>query len=56
MQSDDGVYVNLFAPATLRWQQGGAHCELTQQTRYPNDGNVEMRITASKPVAFGFES
>ncbi len=52
MRSDDGVYVNLFTPSTLRWQQGGAQCELRQETHYPNDGAVEIRIIASKPVEY----
>ena len=52
MQSNDGVYVNLFAPSTLRWKQGSAHCQLTQQTKYPAEGAVEMRISASHPVDY----
>jgi DUF1680 family protein len=50
LRSPAGVYVNLYVPSKLRWKtEGGAVFELTQQTRYPLDGNVQIQVTASRP-------
>jgi DUF1680 family protein len=48
-RSPDGVYVNLYVPSKLRWKTEGAVFELTQQTRYPLDGNVQIQVAASRP-------
>jgi hypothetical protein len=50
LRSADGVYVNLFAPSKVRWIDGTASCGLTQETRYPLDGRVTMKVSASAPV------
>jgi DUF1680 family protein len=48
--SSDGVYVNLYVPSKLRWQVAGARLTLEQQTKYPLDNAVEMKISTSRPV------
>jgi DUF1680 family protein len=40
----DGVYVNLFLPSRLTWQQHGTRCTLTQQTSYPTSNRTELRL------------
>jgi uncharacterized protein len=50
LKSADGVYVNLFAPSTVRWIEGAAKCALTQQTNYPFDGKITIMMSASVPV------
>jgi DUF1680 family protein len=50
LRSGDGVYVNLFTPSRVRWTEGAATCALTQETNYPFDGKVTMRMSASTPV------
>jgi len=50
LRSADGVYVNLFTPSNVRWTEGAAKCALTQQTSYPFDGNITIRVSASSPV------
>ena len=50
LRSADGVYVNLFAPSRVRWIQGAATCGITQETNYPFDGRVTMKVAASAPV------
>ena len=45
---DDSLYVNLFIPSVLNFRQ--KKLTLTQQTRYPLDGAVQLRIAAEKPV------
>ncbi len=51
-RDDQGVYVNLYIPSTLRWQQNGTSVSLTQTGSYPNDGNVEFELTLSKSIEF----
>ena len=46
----DGVYVNLFAPSTLDWQERGIR--LTQETRFPEDQAVRLRVHSSRPARF----
>jgi hypothetical protein len=43
------VYVNLYVPSTLRWEEDGAQLSLTQTGDYPYDGKVAFTLTASKP-------
>jgi len=50
LRSADGVYVNLFTPSSVRWMEGGARCTLTQETNYPFDSRVTMKMSASSPV------
>jgi DUF1680 family protein len=40
--NDNGVYVNLFIPSTLNWEQKGL--KLTQQTRYPEESTTNLLI------------
>jgi DUF1680 family protein len=51
-RDDQGVYVNLYIPSTLRWQQNGTSVSLTQKSSYPNDGVIEFEFTLSKPTDF----
>ena len=47
-----GVYVNLYIPSTLKWTQGGALVELTQQSAYPYDAHVQFEVKVSQPAEF----
>ena len=38
----DTLYVNLFIPSQLTWKEQGL--TLTQETRFPDDGKVTLRI------------
>ena len=44
------VYVNLYVPSTLRWEEDGAMMSLTQAGGYPYDGKVVFSVAASKPA------
>lgn len=48
----DGVFVNLYIPSTLRWEQRGAQISLTQSGRYPLDDGVALEVTTSRPASF----
>ncbi len=52
-RDDNGVFVNLFLPSTLRWiTAGGAQCTLTQTGDYPIEGQIKMSLRASRPAEF----
>lgn len=44
------VYVNLYIPSTLRWNEGGAALSLKQESNYPFDERVAFTVTASQPA------
>jgi uncharacterized protein len=52
LRSDDGVYVNLFTPSTLRWKAGSSSLGLKQETNYPFDGSIQIHVSASQPTEY----
>jgi DUF1680 family protein len=48
LRSADGVYVNLFTPSTLRWKDGSGNHGLKQDTKYPFDNKVQIRVSGSQ--------
>jgi len=48
----EGIYVNLFLPSRVRWVQGGTHCTLTQQTRYPTTNAIQLQLDMPRPEMF----
>ena len=48
----EGIYVNLFLPSRVRWVQGGTHCTLTQQTRYPTTNAIQLQLDIPRPEMF----
>ena len=48
----EGIYVNLFLPSRVRWVQGGTHCTLTQQTRYPTTNAIQLQLDMARPEMF----
>ncbi|MEO7144898.1 MAG: beta-L-arabinofuranosidase domain-containing protein, partial [Bryobacteraceae bacterium] len=51
-RSADGVYLNLYVPSRLTWTVKSARCALVQQTGYPADSLVTMRMELSSPREF----
>jgi DUF1680 family protein len=49
---NDGLYVNLYIPSTLRWTQDGAQVSLTQRSEYPFASAVKFDLTVSKTTEF----
>jgi uncharacterized protein len=47
-----GVYVNLYLPSSVRWNQQGVRCSLQQSGEYPFGDTVSMRLAASQPQQF----
>lgn len=48
----DRLYVNLYMDNTARIEMNGKSVEVTQQTKYPWDGKVELIITPDQPSKF----
>jgi len=48
----DGLYVNLYVPSRLSWTMNSVRCVLTQQTAYPADSLVTLRMELSAPLEF----
>jgi hypothetical protein len=44
--------VNLYVPSSVEWRRGDVPVKLTQQTRYPDAPEIEIRVQASAPVRF----
>ena len=48
LRSADGVYVNLFTPSRVQWNDGGARYGLTQKTKYPFDNKIQIEVSGSQ--------
>jgi len=53
LQSKDGIYVNLFLPSRVSWQQNGTPVTLTQTTEYPSTNTSQFEFNLAKPETFG---
>mgnify|MGYP000405260805 CR=1 FL=1 len=47
-RDDEGIYVNLFIPSTLNWEQEGVRLE--QHTRFPQEDRTALIVRVSEPV------
>ncbi len=52
LRETGAVWVNLYQPSTLRWQEGASTLTLEQMGDYPETGEVTLRVTASRPAHF----
>ncbi len=50
--SHDGICVNLFVPSEADVSFGGVPVRIIQTTRYPQDGEIELRIETPAPTTF----
>jgi DUF1680 family protein len=46
----DGLYIHLYEPSIIRWQQGGQPMELAVRTRFPYDTAVHCSVNAGSPT------
>jgi DUF1680 family protein len=44
--------VNLYVPSQLTWTEGSAKCTLTQETNYPTENLIKLRVETSTPTQF----
>ena len=52
MRSANGIFVNLYVPSTVSWQQGSAKAVLTQQTQYPTANESALRLQLTNNERF----
>jgi DUF1680 family protein len=50
LRGPQAVYVNLYVPSTLRWNDNGAALSMTQEGDYPYEDRVAFTFTSSKPA------
>jgi hypothetical protein len=50
LRGPKSVYVNLYVPSTVRWEEDSAQLSLTQTGDYPYDGKIAFSLAASKPT------
>jgi DUF1680 family protein len=51
-RAPDGVAVTVYAPSTVRWEEGGLPVALIQETDYPLSAMVKLRVECASPVVF----
>ena len=51
-RSNEGIYVNLYAPSRVTWNRAGERISLTQVTNYPHHPTSQIEVTAGKPASF----
>jgi len=49
---DQGLYVSLFVPSEVTWQQGGALVRLTQETLFPEADTSRLTLHLDRPAEF----
>lgn len=52
LRSSDGVYVNLFTPSSVRWNDSSGKYGLRQVTKYPLDNKVQIMVSGSAPKEY----
>ena len=52
LRAADGVYVNLFTPSRVQWNDGAGRYGLKQETKYPFDNKIQIQVSASQPKEF----
>jgi len=50
LRGQQAVYVNLYVPSTLRWNENGVVLSLTQEGEYPYEDRVTFTLTSSHPA------
>ena len=51
-RDEQGVYVNLYIPSTLKCVQNGTSVSITQKSKYPLDPLITFEVTLAKPAEF----
>ncbi len=52
LRSGDGVYVNLFTPSRVQWNDAGGRYGLKQETKYPFDNKIQIQVSGSQPAEY----
>jgi hypothetical protein len=46
----DGLYVNLFEPASVQWSQSGTNMEVSMSGNFPYHPDITLTVTAARPT------
>jgi len=49
---DQGIFINLYVPANVRWEQGGLRCGLRMVTHYPHDHVIVLELALPAALRF----
>lgn len=52
---EDDLYVNLFMPSTVEWDCPTGAVKVVQETRFPEEPTVDLRIASKQPARFGLK-
>ena len=47
--ADDGVYVNLYEPSSISWEQNGKQMGLAMETEFPKNNDVKLTVSTDTP-------
>ena len=50
-----GIYVNLYVPSRVSWEQGGARVSLAQRTDYPYTAQTTLQIASDRAESFAVD-
>src|ERR1017187_7801380 len=48
--AEDGLYVNLYEPSTIKWQVSSKTVSLTMRSKFPFEPQVAVKVTVAQPV------
>jgi DUF1680 family protein len=51
----DALYVNLYAPSTVRWERQGGSITIRQRTRFPESDRAEFTLSLQHPTRFALK-
>jgi hypothetical protein len=51
-RDQQGIYVNLYIPSTVRWLHAGSLVSLNQKSAYPLDDSIQFEVALARPVEF----
>ncbi len=52
LKDSSGLFVNLYVPSEVTWDQGGQSIKLTQTTRYPTEETINFVLNLDRPSTF----
>lgn len=51
-RDQSGLYLNLFIPSEVTWEQDGQQVTLRQETQFPESDEINCRVGTERPVRF----
>jgi hypothetical protein len=48
----NALYINLYTPSQVRWMADRTPVTVSQESQYPDDGEIELRVSVPHPIQF----